>query len=260
MLLNGVATGQGEPLVLLHPIGLDATFWEGLEGLLDGFRVLRLDLRGHGQSRVSGHRPAIAVYADDVAETMSDHGMEQAAVLGVSFGGMVAQTLALSHPGHVSRLILCACPPGIGEPAREAIRERGLAAERDGMASIVPTTLERWFNPAFQDSPVVAQVRERLLTNDVQGWSDGWNAIAGFDARPRLNEIRARTLVVAGENDKATPREASEAIASGIAGATMTVIPGAPHMLQLETAAAFARIVQDFLGQGAQAGKGGGLE
>lgn len=246
LILNGDAEGQGDGLVLLHPVGLDNTFWGPLASLA-GKRVLSLDLRGHGKSAASDERPPIEVYAEDVHATMRHHGMERATVLGLSFGGMVAQTLALSHPEAVSRLILCACPGGLPPEAHGMIRERGLAAERGGMAEVVEGTLERWFTPAFMNNPKVRQVRQRLLDDDPKCWSDGWHAIAGFWALPRLGSIVAPTLVVAGEHDKATSREASNALAAAIPGAGLTVLPGAPHMMQIENSTAFVKTVADFI-------------
>lgn len=250
MILNGVIEGEGGGLVLLHPIGLDHTFWEPLTSCLTTRRrILRLDLRGHGASGSAERRPPIRSYADDVHETIRRFGLERPAVLGVSFGGMVAQTLALAHPGSISRLILCACPGGIPPAAREQMRERGLAAERGGMAAIVPATLERWFNAGFLGDPMVERVRQRLLSNDAAHWSDGWHAIAGFDALAALKAVEAPALVVAGAFDKATSVEASRSLTAAIPGATLTVLPNAPHMLQLETGSELARLVESFLGQ-----------
>ncbi|WP_181181552.1 alpha/beta fold hydrolase [Mesorhizobium sp. B3-1-6] len=246
--MSGIAEGEGDGLVLLHPIGLDHTFWEPVSSALGGHcRILRLDLRGHGRSGAPDSRPPIQTYAADIHETIGSFGLERPAVLGVSFGGMVAQTLALAYPDSVSRLLLCACPGGIPMAAQDQMCERGLAAERDGMAAIVPATLDRWFTAGFLHDPVVERVRQRLLTNDVRNWSDGWHAIADFNAFPHLGALRIPTLVVAGEFDKATSREASAALAAAIPGATLTVLPGAPHMLQIETGAQFATTVGDFL-------------
>ncbi len=246
LILNGTIEGEGDGLVLLHPVGLDHTFWGPLASLA-GRRVLSLDLRGHGKSGTADERPPIEAYAEDVHATMRHHGMERAAVLGLSFGGMVAQTLALSHPEAVSRLVPCACPGGLPPEAQDMIRARGLAAERGGMAAVVETTLERWFTPDFMGDPRVEQVRQRLLGDDPKQWSDGWHAIAGFWALPRLGSIMVPTMVVAGEHDKATSREAATALAAAIPGAGLTVMPGAPHMMQIENNPAFVETVAAFL-------------
>ena len=168
-------------------------------------------------------------------------------VLGLSLGGMVTQLLALHHPQAVAGMVLCGCTGGFAEPVRPVLRERGLAAQRSGMAAVVGSTLERWFTAQFMEDPAVDAVRERLLRNKVSNWSATWHASAGFDALPRLGEIRAPTLVLAGERDAATPPAATDALAGAIPGARRTVLAGAPHMMQIECGEAFSRAVLEFL-------------
>lgn len=255
--LHGIVEGSGEELVLLHPIGLDSSFWGAMPAILaHAHRVLRLDLRGFGGSPLGSTAVPIAAYAADVHRAIRRHGLQRPAVLGLSFGGMVAQTLALDHPESVSRLILCGCPGGIPAEARTALRERGAAAGRDGMDSIVPTTIARWFTPDFVDNPVVERVRARLRGNSVRAWSEGWEAIGDFDSLARLGAVDVPTLVVAGERDAATSPAASAALTAAIPGARRVTLPGAPHMMQLETSGLFTETVGDFLA-GRLAGRDG---
>jgi 3-oxoadipate enol-lactonase len=252
-ILHATATGQGRTLVLLHPVGLDGSFWGGLPGALAPHRrVLSLDLAGHGRSpAVSGKRP-IEDYADDVAATLRQAGAGRATVVGLSFGGMVAQVLALRHPDLVEALMPCGCGGSFPDTVRPILRERGLAAERDGMAAIVEPTIERWFTPGFRGDPAVARVRARLLADDVAGWSAGWHAIAGLDATPHLGALGIPVLVLAGEKDVATPPAMAEnTVARAITGARFAVLPEAPHMMQIEAEAAFTAAVLDFALRGA---------
>ncbi|WP_428029440.1 alpha/beta fold hydrolase [Ancylobacter sp.] len=246
--LHGIVEGSGKELVLLHPIGLDSSFWGAMPAMLaHTHRVLRLDLRGFGGSPMGAQAAPIEAYAADVHRAIRRYGLERPAVLGLSFGGMVAQTLALDHPELVSRLILCGCPGGIPAEARSALRERGAAAEREGMDSIVPLTIERWFTPGFVENPVVERVRARLRGNSARAWSEGWQAISGFDALPRLGTLAVPALVVAGEKDAATSPAASATLAATIPHARLATLPGAPHMMQLETSGLFTETVGDFL-------------
>ncbi|HEY4252695.1 MAG TPA: alpha/beta fold hydrolase [Roseomonas sp.] len=247
--LHGTTLGDGPLVVLLHPVGLDGGFWGGLPGSLAASRrVLSLDLAGHGASPPATEKRPIEAYADDVAAAIRAAGVGPAAVVGLSFGGMVAQILAIRHPALVAALVACGCGGTFPDAVRPVLRERGLAAERGGMAAIVEPTIERWFTPGFRETPAVARVRQRLLGDDVAGWSAGWHAIAGLTATPLLGQVTAPTLVIAGEADAATPPAASEAtIARAIPGARFTVLPGAPHMMQIESAAAFTTAVTGFL-------------
>jgi len=248
IVLHGTATGHGPLLVLLHPVGLDGRFWGALPAALAPHRrVLCLDLAGHGRSPpVSRPRP-IEDYADDVAAAIRVAGGGKAVVVGLSFGGMVAQMLALRHPDLVEGLMPCGCGGSFPETVRPILRERGLAAEREGMEAIVAPTIERWFTPAFVGDLAVERVRARLRGNDVAGWSAGWHAIAGLDATPHLGALRIPVLVLAGEKDVATPATMAETtVARAIPGARFAVLPGAPHMMQIESESTFTSAVMDF--------------
>jgi 3-oxoadipate enol-lactonase len=240
--------GKGPDLVLLHPAGLDRSFMAALAREAAGsHRVLGIDLRGHGLSPDAAPSITLDDHAADVAAALTVHGRGPAVVLGLSLGGMVAQMLALRQPGRLAGLVLCGCTGGFSAELQPLLRERGLAAQRGGMAGVTDATLERWFTPAFLANPAVSLVRERLLHDKPSNWSATWNAIAGFNALPRLGELRLPALVIGGERDAATPLAATDALARAIPGARHHVLAGAPHMMQIECAQAFNQAVLDFV-------------
>ena len=241
--------GSGRPVLLLHPIGLDLTCFDALaRELTPRYQILRVDLRGHGRSPMTGDGVTLADYANDVHGLLMHLGYQPIAVIGFSFGGMIAQTLALDHPSDVDALIASACPGTLGAPLRAAMAERGAVAERGGMAAVVDDTLARWFTPGFVAGGGAEPVRQRLLTDDVRCWSAAWRAIAGLDTLPRLPAIRVPTLGLAADLDRASPPPVVEAIATAIPGARFEVIAGAPHMLFIEQPRAVAAAIQRFLG------------
>lgn len=246
--LHCAVTGSGPDLVLLHPVGLDGALWGGLIERCAPFRrVIAVDQRGHGQSPPARKGATMADYVAGTHAALQRAGVDKAVILGLSFGGMIAQEFAITHPERVSGLMLCGCPGAMPPEARPMILERGLAAERGGMAAVVDGTIERWFTADFRSQPVVETVRKRLLSDDVAGWSAAWTAIADFAALPRLGAVRAPTLVVSGSADVATPFAASTALAAAIPGAELAVLPGASHMMQFEGAEIFAETVTRFL-------------
>jgi 3-oxoadipate enol-lactonase len=246
--LHCAVSGNGPDLVLLHPVGLDHTFWESLAAAASrDHRVLRVDLRGHGRSPAAERGTSVEDYADDVHAAIGQHCRGAATVLGLSFGGMLAQVLALRHPDAVAALVLCGCTGGVAPELRPVLRERGLAAERDGMSAIIEPTIERWFTPAFRDDPAVERVRERLRTDDALSWSAAWHAMSTFDAFPSLGEVGVPALVVAGEIDAATPLAAATKLAQSIRGARLTVLAGAPHMMHIECGDDYNAAVLAFL-------------
>lgn len=240
--------GQGPPVLLLHPVGLDLKWWEPqVEGLRSEFRVIRLDFRGHGESAVAPPPYTLADFASDVHVLIGHLAVGPAHVVGLSLGGMVAQVLALEYPRDVRSLVLAATLCTLPAEARAAMRARGEAAEQGGMPAVIQPTLERWFTPGFLNSPLVARCRERLLADDVGGWAATWRAIADLNTLPRLGEIRVPALVTTGDADLSTPVPAARVIADHIPGAILRVMPGAPHMGPFERPDLFNPLVLDFL-------------
>lgn len=247
-LLHHRIDGGGRHVLLLHPVGLDLTFFEPVASdLARDHRVLRVDLRGYGRS--TGLPPAASMddYVADVHRLLVELEFAPTAAVGLSFGGMVAQVLAVTHPEDVDALVPCACPSTFAPEGREAMRQRAAEAERGGMEAVLEATLARWFTPDFRARGGDAAARRRLLADDVASWAANWRAIAGLDIAPRLHEIRVPTLCIAGEADVASPPEIVAAIAERIPRARYAVMPGAPHMLFIEQPEAFAGLVRNFL-------------
>lgn len=240
--------GEGETVLLLHPVGLDLTWCDSLaKRLRPHFRVLRVDLRGHGGSPAPPEPWRIKDLAGDVHALLGASGLAPAHVVGLLLGGMVAQVLALDYPDDVNSLVLSGTASTFAATARETLAARGSAAEKGGMEAIARPTLERWFTPGFLDSELVEQCRQRLLTDRVAGWAATWRAISTFDAFPRLREISVPTLVTTGSVDTSTPPEAARTIADAIPDATLHIMPGAPHMAPFERPDLFNPLVLSFL-------------
>jgi 3-oxoadipate enol-lactonase len=122
-------------------------------------------------------------------------------------------------------------------------------AQRDGMAALVDTTMRRWFTDPFIARGGDAAVRQRLATDDVRAWCDGFTAMANVDTASKLNTIKVPTLCLAGEVDKSTPPPVVKAMADAIPGARFAMLPGAPHMPFVEMPQDVANAVMPFLKQ-----------
>lgn len=248
MKLHALEQGSGPALVLLHPVGLDATFWKGvMEPLSLRRRVIAVDMAGHGASPEAPRPGRMAERTDEVIRLIQDRDLGPAIVLGVSFGGMVAQNVALARPDLVEGLVLAGCPGRIPQEARAAILKRGSDAEEGGMAAVLDATMERWFTPPFMPAVEVARVRQRLLDNKASNWAAAWEAISEHDALDRLSAFGKPCLVIAGEKDLATALTAKQALAAALPGADLAVLPGAPHMMQIEQPREFCAAVEAYL-------------
>ena len=248
MMLNARLSGEGPRIVLLHPIGLDHSFWGDVEvSLAQTCCVLSVDLRGHGASSWDGGPVSLEQNADDVAQLLSALDFAPAIVVGLSFGGMIAQTLAIRRPDLVRGLVVSGCADTLPDAARSAMRERGRIALENGMETVIDATMERWFSPGFADIDWLDKVRERLRTDDPEVWAAGWDAISALNTAPMLASLSVPALVIAAENDQAFPVEAVHNVARHIPAARFEVLEGAAHIMHLEKPEPYARLIQNFV-------------
>lgn len=247
--LNHTREGRGPRVVLLHPVGLDLTFLAPVAAILAReFNVLNVDQRGHGGSPMpAAAARSLSDYADDLHALLGPLSFAPAAIVGFSFGGMVAQEFALKYPGNTSALVACATRADLPAAARDIARARGDDARMCGMGDVLEATLERWFTPDFRAAGGAETSRARLMSDDVEGWAQAWHAMAGVDTLPRLGALRVPALCLAGELDQSSPPAAMKEMAAAIPDARYAELKGAPHMLFIEQPEETARVIGDFL-------------
>jgi pimeloyl-ACP methyl ester carboxylesterase len=246
--------GGGFPLLLINGLGSDHLEWlHQLPAFEARFRVVVFDNRGTGMTDVPPGPYSTAQMADDAASLLRALGIPQAHVLGVSLGGMIAQELALRHPDLVDGLVLGCTGPG-GElsvrPSPEAMAVFSLARGEDPEAELRRMLPFLYTDECIRERPeeIEGFVRRRLdYPAPPGGYLSQLSAAVTHDASSRLEKIRARALVITGDADRLVNWENSLRLAGRIPGATMIVLPGAPHRLFAETADAFNREVLRFL-------------
>lgn len=247
-LLHYRLDGDGSPVLLLHSVGLDLTWWDDVVASLSpDYLVLRVDLRGHGQSPLTGSPWRMADIAHDVHLVLESLGLGPVHLVGQSFGGLVAQELVLGSPGDVASLVLSGTSCTTSPAEREIFIGRATAAEQGGMAAVAQAAIDRWFTDGVLGSPVVDRIRERLLADDIDAWAATFRAIAEHNTYDRLSAVRVPTLVTTGDADVATPPAMSRELAEAIPGAQLHLMPGAPHMGPFERPDLFVPLLQSFL-------------
>jgi len=242
--------GKGEAVVLVHAIGCDHRMWDEVaRGLARQFRVLRVDLRGHGKSPVPKRPYSLEGLAEDVLRVLDKRGVAKVHWVGLSLGGMVGQAFALDHGERLARMVLANTTSSYGDDGRRMWEARAKAVQDGGLAAIKDMVMGRYFSDEFRErhSDVVAEVVRRFLATPVEGYLGCCDAIKELDYSRDIGRIHARTLVIAGEKDAGTPPAMSEAIASRIPGARMAIIPGAAHLAAVEKPVEFTALVKDFL-------------
>jgi 3-carboxy-cis,cis-muconate cycloisomerase len=240
---------DGSPtLVLVGSLGSTMAMWDPLVPHLAGpFRVVRVDLRGHGDSPTPPGPYLIADLGLDLLAVLDDIGLERAHIVGTSIGGMAAMWAAAHRPDRLDRLVV------IGSSARfdpvDPWIERSRTVLADGTASVAAAVVERWVTPAWAaDRPGdMEAMRAMFELADPAGYAGCCLAIAGMDLRPELARIRAPTLVIAGLKDPATPPEHAELIARHVVGARLELLDATAHLPSIERPDRVAELVSSHL-------------
>ncbi len=242
---------EGAPVVVLsNSLGTTQELWERqLPALAQHFRILTYDHPGHGSSPLPELPCTVESLAHTLLALLDELEVERVSLCGVSLGGMVGMALALAAPERVERLVLACTSAYLGPP--EGWTERARIVRSEGMAAIADSVVGRWFTPAFaRDEPeTVARFRAMLAATAPEGYARCCEAIGAWDARERISAIAVPVLVVAGEDDPATPVEHAELIAARVAGSRLVVLEGAAHLANVERSDAFTAAVLEHLGQ-----------
>lgn len=245
-----ICAGAGTPVVALHGISSSAdVFVHQLSGLGHRHRVVAWDAPGYGASDDPEAPPGMEGYAAAAARLIEGLDLAPAHVLGVSWGGVIAMTLALGRPDLVRSLIVADSSPGSGtDPERAvAMRRRPSALAAEGPAGMgrrrAPALLSEGADPALVEA--VAAMTARAVR--LPGFAWAADSMADTDLRDRLGELRVPTLVVVGAEDRICGVDVATGLVDRIPGAVLAVIPGAGHLANLEAPAAFNARVISFL-------------
>ena len=229
------------PLILLEGMGGDIPGWRrNIPMLAEELRVIAYDLRGNGNSDEPPGPCTMGTFVDDTIALVNSLGIERAHVYGQSFGGMVAQELALTRPDRVRTLILGCTHAGLSR----AVRASGAKVPKG----------EPWramYSPGFPDRHP-EHVADDLRIGAAQpkhpeGGRRQWEAMQGFDSDDRLPSLRVPTLVLHGTQDLAVAPENAKILAERIPGAELVLLEGAGHLYHSEQAGAADAAVLDFV-------------
>jgi proline iminopeptidase len=255
--------GQGPPLVILHggPSFDHHYLLPDLDRLADGFRLIYYDQRGRGKSAQTVSPAPVTIHSEmaDLEMLRAALGLEQVALLGHSWGGLLAMEYALRYPERVSHLILLNTAPAshddcvLFEHERDAqagddvevlraLESRPAFAEGDPAARAAydrvyfrstlrsPELLDRLI-----DQLQVGWTNERILTAGAIGqqlWHETYES-AEYDLLPMLTQLRIPTLVLHGNYDF-IPIACAAHIAEAVPGARLVVLPDCGHFSYLE--------------------------
>jgi 3-oxoadipate enol-lactonase len=246
--------GNGHPLLLVHAGIVDRHMWDPVwESLTAGYRVIRPDLRGFGETPVS-----LEPYTNsaDLADLLRELDAAPAHVIGVSNGGAASLDLALAEPGLVDRLVLVA--PGLPGwewgPQLQADWEAEEAAwERRDLDEVAWMNVRIWVDGPQRGGEAPSEVRQAVF--DMYRHALELQAVEGaMDPEPReprardhLGEVSQPTLIVVGDLDQPDMMAVGEHVAASIPGARLAAMHGVAHLPPMEAPDAFVDLVTGFL-------------
>lgn len=247
---------EGAPWVTMsNSLATTHRMWDAqMAAFTQRYRVLRYDKRGHGDSPAPPGPYTIEGLAGDLLALLDELGVEGPVLwAGVSIGGMTGQWLAVNAPERIERLAVCCT--GAHLPPADMWADRAATARGEGMATLTEAAMGRWFTEEFLERrpDVDERFRADLLSTPPEGYASCCEAIGAFDLRDKLDSIRAPTLVIAGEEDPATPPELGREIADGVPGARFELLPGVRHLASAERPEDVNRLLLEHLGAGARA-------
>ena len=252
--LRATVQGRGQPLLLVMGIGGSIEMWEPLVDALNGFQTIAFDAPGSGESERPSRplrMPGLARLTDGLLAAL---GYGKVDVLGVSYGGAIAQQLAYQHPDRVRRLVLAATTCGLGAVPGNPLTLLLLATPfRYYSPALFKAVAPRLYGGATRRRPELAEgqaVARLLRAPSLRGYLFQLTAIAGWSSLRFLRHIRQPTLVITGGDDPIVPAVNGRILAGRIPAARLHLVHGGGHLFLLDQAAEAAAIIGEFLRSG----------
>ena len=238
------------PLVLLGPsLGTSTILWEKVvPDLAERYRVAAWDLPGHGASGPAREPFSVADLADAVAAAAREIS-GRVLYAGVSLGGAVGLELCLRHPRLVGAAAIVASGAQLGDP--QGWHDRAAQVREQSTSSLISASAGRWFAPdsIAREPELTGRLLHALQDADDESYALCCEALAAYDVRDRLGEIRMPVLAAWGEYDAVAPEEKAVEIARGVRAGRVEKIADASHLPPAEQPTVTAALLRDFFDQ-----------
>lgn len=243
----------GRPVLFGHSLLLDGRMWEAqLPELSKDFRCVNIDFRGHGQSAPPPRGFSMADQAEDYRKVMDALGIDAAPIVGLSMGAMAAMHLAVAHPARVKALVLMNTSHE-PEPPKARAKDMALAvmARLFGLREFILKQVEPlMFGERFRAERPEVVARWSKIMGELDNKAV-YRAVKMVMSRPavgpRLADVRVPALVIAGDQDVATPPALGQHIAETIPGAEHVLLPRTGHISTVEEPEVTTKLIRAFL-------------
>ena len=241
---------DGAPwLIFSNSLATNLHMWDQQAvDLKNSFRILRYDQRGHGQTEAPEGRYTFELLVADVIALMDALGVARAHWCGVSMGCATGMGLVQKHPGRFDRMVLCDNPGRSSPETHRQWEERIAVAQKDGMAALLESTMQRWFPPETlkANPPHMDIIRRMILATPVNGFIGCSAALGDHDFRPLMPQVKNPVLYMTGEKDGHNAA-AMKVMQQELPGSQYIVLPGAGHISNMDQPALFTKSLREFL-------------
>lgn len=234
--------------VFLNSLGTDFRIWNNLvDDLRQGGNILLADKRGHGLSDLVPGTNSLEDYSDDTVALLNHLEIDNAVIVGLSIGGMIAMELTQRIPGKIEKLVLCDTRHRIG--TAEEWNKRICLVQIVGLEGISEEMMEIWFSRDFRKAQedAVRGFQNMLERTSTEGYIHACNAIRDADLTKIARQISVPTLCVAGDEDPATNVEDVQGLAELIDGGRFEVIENSAHLPCVDNPDSLIEVLRDFV-------------
>ena len=237
---------DGPPVVFANSLGTTMKLWDPiLPYLPEGVRIVRYDMRGHGETDCPAPPYSMGALVRDAEALMDALEIQDALFVGLSIGGLVAQGLATKRRDLMRAMVLSNTAAKIG--TQKIWQDRIDLIEAGGMEAVADATMSRWFSRAFQKDPRLAEWRDLLVATPTDGYIGCGRAIAGTDFYTTTAALTLPTLAIAGAEDGATPPDLMRETQQLIKGSQFHLIRKAGHLPCVEQPEEYAEVLTRFM-------------
>ena len=240
---------SGDWLVLVHGVGADHESWNGIvDKLKDQYRIVRIDLRGHGKSCKLLVDYRITTFSEDLESILDELSITRLHLVGFSLGGLIVQQFALDNSTRLNSLVILSSIAGRTIEEKKRVLERAKLLQTKGAKDHLTAATDRWFTKDFIEAnpEVMEWRRNKSLQNDPVCYANAYRVLAETDLVDRLVEIKIPVLAVTGEEDIGSPPHMTKTIARLVQNGRAVILPKLKHSILLEAPGLVSTLLKEF--------------
>jgi len=241
--------GKGEVLLLLHGLGSTKKDWDAQVPFFSKkYRVITLDLRGHGDSTKPLNAYGVGLMTEDVKQFLDQLHIKKATVVGFSMGGAIAFEMAARYPQYLDNLVIVNSGPDfndMGKTGEDLLKNRIEFLETKGLEALAKEISFNMF-PEPHQIKMRNDFETRCKNNDYNAYYKSFVTLMAWGLGEKIKNIKTRTLVVASDMDY-TPITFKEDYVKKLPNATLAVIKNSRHGVVIDQPEAFNEVLQNFL-------------